>query len=108
MGELRPVPKPKFKRYKPKRVNRGKFDRLARLQIIERDGGVCQECGAPGTQIHHVKPKSSGKGRGVVTNGMLVCQPCHTRLHRNNDRLKFWQEVFKERYGTSYYKDVWD
>lgn len=108
MGELKTVPKPSYKRLKPKRAVRGRFDKLTRMKIIERDGGLCQECGNVGYQIHHVQPKSSGKGRGVFTNGILVCQPCHTRLHQDRERMRYWQDVFKERYGEDYYKDAWD
>lgn len=73
-----------------------------------RDDGLCRVCGGIATQIHHVKPKSSSKGRGVLTNGMSVCNGCHDAIHRDNEKLKFWQNVFEKIYGPDYYKDEWD
>lgn len=102
------VPKPKFKRRKPTRKQRGEFSAKTRQAIIDRDEGLCRVCGRLGGQIHHVQPKGSGKGRGVFSNGMLVCQSCHADIHKNNNKLKFWQRVFEEIYGPNFYKDEFD
>src|SRR5699024_279301 len=108
MEKLRPVPKPNHKRRKPTRRKRGAFDKDTRDQIIDRDDELCRVCKSLGRQIHHVKPKGSSKGRGVFTNGMLVCNDCHADIHRYNDKLVHWQRQFEIMYGADYYKDDWD
>lgn len=108
--EFNPVPKPNHKRYKPKRVDRGKFPDKVREQIKEHFNNQCQECFQKGLHIHHVKPKGSGVGRGVFTNGLLLCTSCHKKIHdeRSQKRLKYWQNVFREKHGINYYKDFRD
>lgn len=105
---LRAVPKPNHKRRIPKRINRGKFNRATREKILLRDNYSCRVCGTRATQIHHVRPKGSGKGRGVFTNGMAVCNDCHADIHNDVSKLEFWQSVFEKMYGENYYKDEWD
>lgn len=103
-----PVPKPSHKRRKPKRVNRGKFSGSIRKKIFERDEGLCRVCHRPGTQIHHVVPKSSSKGRGVFSNGMTVCNRCHQDIHDNYSQMRYWQIKFYETYGDGFWKDEYD
>jgi 5-methylcytosine-specific restriction endonuclease McrA len=102
------VPKPHHKRRIPKRLNRGKFSRETREKIFDRDEGLCRSCGALGTQIHHVKPKGSSFGRGVFSNGLTVCNACHTKIHKDNDLLQSWQRTFESIYGPDYFRDEWD
>lgn len=97
------VPKPKHRRRVPKRINRGKFDRKTRQQIIERDEGLCRQCGGIGGHIHHIKLKSQ-MGEGVYTNGLLVCHECHTQIHQDYSLLRYWQDRFKELYGDNYWR----
>lgn len=104
---IHPVPKPNFKRRVPKRSERGKFSRAVRAQIADRDNGLCQMCLSKGTEIHHVFFKSRG-GRGVFTNGVTLCQPCHRKVHDNGELTDYWIDVFTDRYGPSFYKDEWD
>ena len=104
---IKPVPKPSHKRRVPKRSKRGKFDEVTRKRIIDRDEGKCQECGQRGTEIHHVFYKSRG-GRGVYTNGLLLCYLCHRRLHDNADLSNKWISIFHDKYGANFYKDEFD
>ena len=104
---LRPVPKVTYKRRKPTRRKRNNFSRKVREEIYERDKGLCQECGMQGTEVHHVKFRSGG-GRGVVTNGLLLCSTCHMKVHQVRKLARKWQEIYEERYGSEYYKDSWD
>ena len=101
------VPKPKHKRRKPTRRQRNSFSKKVRQEIFERDSGLCQECGRPGTEIHHVKFRSQS-GRGVFTNGLLLCANCHRQVHQIRKLAEKWQLKFEERYGTDYFKDRWD
>jgi len=102
-----PAPKPVHRRRKPTRRERGSFNKVTRDKIIDRDDGLCRVCKGLGTQHHHVMPKSRG-GRGVFTNGLLVCQSCHADIHAHNDKLEHWQRQFEIAYGSDYYKDEWD
>jgi HNH endonuclease len=110
--EWNPVDKPVYKRYKPKRADRGKFSEKVRIQIKDHFNRTCQGCGIQREHlhIHHVMPKGSGVGRGVFTNGLLVCNPCHRKIHDEKDQtlLKFWQDVFRKKYGVNYFRDTQD
>jgi len=101
------VPKPKFKRSKPKRGKRGEFSKGVRQQIYERDAGVCQICAMQGEEIHHSFFKSQG-GRGVYTNGILLCRHCHTMAHKHFDVAENLRERMRNRYGDQYYMDEYD
>lgn len=102
-----PAPKPTYQRQAPKRSKRSQFSKRVREEIIERDEGVCRNCGALGSQIHHVVFRSQG-GRGVYTNGLLVCNGCHKRIHENKELKESWQRTFEMIYGFGYWKDEWD
>lgn len=104
-----PVPKPNHKRWKMKKSKRSEFSKKVREQIWERDEGLCRNCFSPGHQIHHVKPKGFGnEGRGVFTNGLLVCASCHQRIHADPDLMKQWQSTFEKIYGPDYFRDKYD
>lgn len=103
-----PVPKPSHKRRVDKRVDRNKFTKRVRDQIKEHFEDTCQMCGGKGHHCHHVQPKGSGKGRGVFTNGLLLCNDCHKKVHLDDNLLRHWKEVFKKKYGPDYYKDEED
>lgn len=105
---VRKIPKPKHKRRVPKRKNRGEFKRSLRRRVFEEMNGLCQNCGGLATEIHHVKPKGSGNGRGVRSNAMAVCQPCHRKIHDDYDLMRHWQGVYEAEYGADYFRDKWD
>lgn len=101
------VPKPNFKRRKPKRKKRGQFSKETREKIIERENGLCRLCNAKGTEIHHCKFKSQG-GRGVFSNGLLLCAPCHRKVHQNAELALKLRNYMKAMYGPDYFRDEWD
>ena len=103
-----PVPKVKYKRRKPTRKQRGAFSKKTRDKLFEDYNGLCGVCHTTATQIHHVMPKGSGKGRGVYTNGLPICNDCHDEIHRSGSKLKHWQRQFEIMFGTDYYKDEYD
>jgi hypothetical protein len=43
---------------------------------MRRDGGRCRYCGAPATELDHVKPYSRG-GLTVAANLVAACSPCN-------------------------------
>lgn len=101
------VPKPEHNRRVPKRSARNNFSKSVRQAVYERDNGICQMCKGKGTEIHHVFFKSRG-GRGVITNGLTLCQPCHRKVHMSGELTDYWIDVFVDRYGPRFYKDDYD
>ncbi len=102
-----PVPKPTYKRKAAKRGDRNKFSKYVRDQIKDHFEDTCQMCLGRGIHIHHVKFRSQG-GRGVFSNGLLLCNSCHKLIHLNNELAKHWREVFKKKYGPLYFMDAED
>ena len=47
--------------------------------VMERDGGLCIVCGAPGEPVSHVVRRSQG-GLGVVQNIVCHCHTCHFKF----------------------------
>ena len=48
-----------------------------RTAVMERDGYVCQYCGAPATDCDHVYPLSNG-GTTTITNLVAACGVCNS------------------------------
>src|SRR5690625_1963787 len=99
------VPKPNHKRRAPKQSVRNKFSKKVAQEIIDRDDGICQICfSMSGTEIHHIKFRSQG-GRGVATNGILLCPHCHRLAHKEWEVAESLRLRAKNKYGPDYYKD---
>ena len=49
-----------------------------RQAIFDRDGGVCQECGAQATEIDHIGPPIAG-GINHPDNLQALCKECHRK-----------------------------
>jgi 5-methylcytosine-specific restriction endonuclease McrA len=104
---FRPVPKPKHKRKIPKQAERNKFTEYVRDQVKEHFENTCQMCYGKGLHIHHVYPRGRG-GRNVFTNALLLCNECHKEIHANEDLLRHWIELYKEKHGEGFWKDEHD
>ncbi len=62
--------------------------KLREMLLAER--GFCQHCGKPldwhTASIHHIVPKHIDRSREFDPNNlMLLCAPCHARLHQMED-----------------------
>lgn len=83
---LRPrlAPKPAAQGWQPDSVRGNRhergygvaWDRL-RVRILERDAGLCQQCGHPGNEVDHKLPKAMG-GTDDEENLQVLCNPCHS------------------------------
>lgn len=60
------------------------FTRAQRLALVERDGG-CAMCGLPPemTRAHHIRWWRRDHGPTDLSNGVLLCETCHHRIHDN-------------------------
>lgn len=60
------------------------FTRSQRLALVERDGG-CAMCGLPPemTKAHHIRWWRRDHGPTDLSNGVLLCETCHHRIHEN-------------------------
>ncbi|WP_029260441.1 MULTISPECIES: HNH endonuclease signature motif containing protein [unclassified Microbacterium] len=60
------------------------FTRAQRLALAERDGG-CAMCGLPPemTKAHHIRWWRRDHGPTDLSNGVLLCETCHHRIHDN-------------------------
>ncbi|WP_426169993.1 DUF222 domain-containing protein [Microbacterium sp. DWRC1-3] len=60
------------------------FTRSQRLALVERDGG-CAMCALPPemTKAHHIRWWSRDHGPTDLSNGVLLCETCHHRIHDN-------------------------
>jgi hypothetical protein len=103
-----PVPKPRHNRRVKKRGDRSKFSKMVRDAVKEHFNDTCQVCGGKGIHCHHVEPRGSGKGRGVFTNCLLVCNSCHKKIHADDKLLRYWKEVYRKKYGPLYFMDSED
>ncbi|MDE0546710.1 DUF222 domain-containing protein [Microbacterium sp. C7(2022)] len=75
------------------------FTKAQKLFLVERDGG-CVNCGLPPnmTKVHHIRYWSHG-GATDISNGVLLCETCHHRVHDNG-----WQITVE---GTGAASRVW-
>ena len=48
--------------------------------VLARDGKRCRICGAPATEVHHIKPKQL-HGSNHPRNLISVCTKCHDEIH---------------------------
>ncbi|WP_336644870.1 DUF222 domain-containing protein [Microbacterium sp. USHLN186] len=60
------------------------FTPAQRLALAERDGG-CAMCGLPPgmTKAHHIRWWQRDHGPTDLSNGILLCETCHHRIHDN-------------------------
>jgi hypothetical protein len=65
------------------------FSRSQRLALVERDGG-CAMCGAPPghVKVHHIRWWARDAGPTDLTNGVLLCESCHHRIHDNGWEIR--------------------
>jgi len=52
-----------------------------RYVVFKRDNWRCVYCGAPATQIHHMKYARKNIGKEPIEWLVSVCKPCHDAKH---------------------------
>lgn len=65
------------------------FTKAQKLALVDRDGG-CTMCGLPPqmTKVHHVDWWSRDTGPTDLSNGILLCETCHHRIHDNGWEIR--------------------
>lgn len=65
------------------------FTRAQRRALVERDGG-CAMCGLPPemTKAHHIRWWKRDHGPTDLSNGVLLCETCHHRIHDNGWEIR--------------------
>lgn len=65
------------------------FTKSQKLALVERDGG-CVGCAAPPgmCKVHHIEWWERDRGRSDLSNGVLLCEACHHRVHDNGWEIR--------------------
>ncbi|OZQ66097.1 HNH endonuclease [Paenibacillus sp. VTT E-133280] len=88
--------------------DRCEFDTDVLAEVIAEQGEICPCCKiAQSTTTHHVWPRGR-KGRGVKSNALRVCWPCHDKIQTTDELLQYWISVYREKYGDHFWFDEKD
>jgi len=71
-----PKPRPALLAKEDARRRKAQVERAIRTLVRQRDGGRCRYCHKPGTDVHHIRPRSLG-GHSETTGLVLLCRRCH-------------------------------
>ena len=62
------------------------------IKVKQRDNLRCLKCSNPGTDVHHIVPRSQfGKkdiNRDAIWNLCLLCRSCHSEAHTKGSRIE--------------------
>jgi hypothetical protein len=53
------------------------LDRLHSLVVRQKANGLCEVCGGPANQVHHVVGRTARRTRWLVSNGVSIDGGCH-------------------------------
>lgn len=68
-----------------------KLDKKWSKAVIERDKGICQKCGEPGNNPHHVFLRRYMGSRFLLKNGITLCQNHHVPwAHAEPEEFMEW------------------
>jgi hypothetical protein len=96
---------------KPSTKDRGDFPKKIVEELITEADGKCQCCKtSTDTTTHHVQPRgrTTSPGRGVKTNGMRLCWPCHDRIQTDEELLQYWISEWERKHGQYFWFDEQD
>jgi len=72
----------------------------------EQDVPLCEICGQPAVDIHHIKYRSQG-GKDEISNLVALCRNCHGRAHFKKTPYLDSKELKRIHYSfLDYYMNV--
>jgi 5-methylcytosine-specific restriction endonuclease McrA len=85
--------KPKGRRAELNAARRTEHWRRLRIQVLKRADARCEVCGAGGCrlEVHHLTYERLREE--LLTDVLLLCQPCHAKEHKRQVRLKAARDV---------------
>lgn len=72
-------------------------DKLWSLLIITRDKKICQACGRPGNNPHHIFSRKHMGTRHDPENGITICWACH--MHKAHSDPEMFRDFIISRIG---------
>lgn len=79
-----------------------KWERTAAIRsaLVERASGLCEACGGPGVDMHHLlSGNGSRRALEALDTVILLCRGCHDAVHRKNVLPVYTQIVSKVTWG---------
>ena len=73
---------------------------MGRQDALIRDGR-CMRCGAPPSEVHHIKPRGAG-GDDSLQHLISLCAQCHADVHSGKVKASELRAVLAEEYGYVY------
>jgi len=78
--------------------------------VVLRDRGICQDCGSPGMEVHHIVGRGYHKKRPELIwrkeNMMCACKQCHDGARNQRARFRHLN-ILMDRYGYVYREEPW-
>ena len=72
--------------------------------VIDRDGGMCLDCGAVASEVHHIASRAR-PWAWCPENMLCLCKACHDQAHTHAARVRHLR-LLEERYGCEH-DDRW-
>lgn len=57
--------------------------------VKDRASGLCEKCGKPGSDAHHMVSRRYRYLRHELANGVYLCKGCHLNFH-SKESLSLW------------------
>lgn len=80
---------------------RKELDRIWSKVVLERDGRICQSCGRPGNNPHHVFSRRHFSTRHDPDNGITLCWSCH--MHKAHSDYEAFRDFIIGKWGQEKY-----
>lgn len=77
MKQRKPMKRSQFK-HKTRKNPISQADKLLQQAVLKRDNGVCQMCGKPASEGHHIIHCRYHTVRWDLSNVVSLCRQCHS------------------------------
>jgi hypothetical protein len=84
-----------------------KLDKLWGLAIRKRANDLCEKCGKPANNPHHIFGRKNFSVRWDLENGICLCSGCHTMNRWSAHQAPTWfSDWLKEKRGEEWYDNL--